>query len=157
MQLFWKFGEKNSQKSKNFVIFPQTWNWWRVNLFWFCQSLKYEVFMWKNKYEKKRAIILKVRGKKLKKIQGFREFSPKVELGENQFILILPIINVWSFLGKIRVWKKTCNYLIRVWRQTCNYSESQGGKTPKNPKISWVFSKSEISLAWARIHLFWFC
>ena len=43
-QLFWRLGGKNSKKSKDFVSYPQKWNWGRINLFWFCQLLTYEVF-----------------------------------------------------------------------------------------------------------------
>ena len=100
VQLFWKLGGKNSQKSKDFVIFPQKWNWGRVNLFWFCQSLKYEIFLWKNKFEKKRAIILKVRGKNSQKSKDFVTFPQKWSRGRVNLFWFCQSLTCDVFWGK---------------------------------------------------------
>ena len=82
VQLFWKLGEKNYQKSKDFVSFPQKWNFFglsRTNLFWFCQSLQCRFFIWKNEFENKRPILLNVVGENAQKMRKFCRFSPKLD------------------------------------------------------------------------------
>ena len=79
-QLFWKLGEKNNQKSKDFVSFPQKWNFFGLsgtNLFWFCRSLQCRFLMWKNEFRNKRLNLLNVVRKKQPKNAKICRFSPK--------------------------------------------------------------------------------
>ena len=95
VQLFWKLGKKNYQKSKDFVSFPQKWNFFglsRTNLFWFCQSLQCRFPMWKYEFGNKRPILLNVVGKNAEKCENFVGFPKKLDffgLGDLRFFFLL--------------------------------------------------------------------